>query len=80
MNKTVNYLVYGMSVLSPWIALAHGGVDDGDEDVAVANPEQRMKVLAVVIVVVLLLLGFMWYSHRKNSAPKVEVQENTPTV
>ena len=54
------------SLLAPWVALAHNGVDDGDEVVSTPHPEQRMYVLAGVGVVVALLVGFMWYSRMKN--------------
>lgn len=52
------------------ILFAHGGVDDGHiEDVAVADPSQRVYVLGGVIVVFILMIGWFIWSKRKSGRP-----------
>lgn len=76
MKNITPYLYLGGSLLIPMISLAHGEVDDGHvEAVTVANPEQRMKVLAVVVVVFALMGIFVWYSRSKNT-PTTPAPEN----
>lgn len=53
------------------LTLAHGDVDDGHAETgAVADPSQRMYVLAGVIVVFLLMLGWFIWSKWKSGKPQ----------
>lgn len=68
MKNITPYAYLASSFLFPLVSFAHGEVDDGHvEAVAVPNPEQRMKVIAVVVIVFLLMGIFMWYSRSKNT-------------
>ena len=53
------------------LSLAHGGVEDGHpDDIAVADPSQRMDVLAGVIVVFALMIGWFIWSKWKSGKPQ----------
>jgi LPXTG-motif cell wall-anchored protein len=78
------YLFLSGMLLSPYLALAHGGVDDGhtDEAATVGNPENRMIVLAIVGIVFLALFGFMFWSKQKNAklAEEPKKEEGNPSA
>ncbi len=67
------------ATLIPMIALAHGGVDDGDEEAVVADPAQRGKVMIAVGIMAFLLVAFFWYAKKKN-APAVPPVPPAPSV
>lgn len=76
MHTIKPFLYVAGAALVPLFALAHGEVDDGHvEAVAVANPEQRMTVLAVVGVVFVLMGIFVWYARSKNAPTAVSSEK-----
>lgn len=72
MNRNIipyTYLV-GSFVL-PLVVLAHGGVDDGDEDVPLANPsmDERKKVaIGLALLTLLVIIGWV-IIKKKNALP-----------
>ncbi len=67
------------ATLAPMIALAHNGVDDGDENAGVADPAQRGKVMIAVGVMAFLLIAFFWYAKKKNAPKAPPTPPETPT-
>ena len=69
MENFRRYIYLSGALIMPWIALAHGGVDDEHPDlpIDVSHPEYRMYVLGGVVIACFLLGFFWWWSKRKNA-------------
>lgn len=72
-------IAYFTKKILPWfylfaptaLLLAHGGVDDEHPDeMAVADPSQRMYVFGGVVVVFVLMIGWFIWSKRKSGKPE----------